>query len=60
MEGSAMKLKEMETDCGDKYNKLSKEDKDKLIEKFKSLKKATLIICCHTACSCIQDVTNIV
>ena len=59
-EGSVMKLREMQTDYGDEYNKLSKEDKDELVEEFKSIKKAALTICCPTARSHIQDVANIV
>jgi hypothetical protein len=55
-----MKLREMQTDYGDEYNKLSKEDKDELVEEFKSIKKAASTIRHPTACSRLQDVTNVV
>ena len=60
MEGSVVKLREIPTDYSNKYNNLSKEDKDELIEEFKSIKKSALSICCPTALACIQDIANVV
>ena len=59
-EGSAVKLREIQTDYGNKYNNLSKEDKDELIEEFKSIKKSALSIHCPTTHARIQDVANVV
>ena len=55
-----VKLREIPTDYSNKYNNLSKEDKDELIEEFKSIKKSALSICCPTALACIQDIANVV
>jgi hypothetical protein len=60
VEGSAVKLGEIQTDYGNEYNDLSKEDKDELIEEFKSIKKSALSIRHPTARAHIQDVANVV
>ena len=55
-----MKLGEIQTDYGNEYNDLSKEDKDELIKEFKSIKKSALSIRRPTARARIQDVANVV
>ena len=55
-----MKLGEIQTDYGNEYNDLSKENKDELIEEFKSIKKSALSIRRPTARARIQDVANVV
>jgi len=55
-----VKFGEIQTDYGNEYNDLSKEDKDKLIEEFKSIKKSALSIRRPTAHARIQDVANVV
>jgi hypothetical protein len=55
-----VKLGEIQTDYGNEYNDLSKEDKDELIEEFKSIKKSALSIHRPAARARIQDVANVV
>jgi hypothetical protein len=55
-----VKLGEIQTDYGNEYNDLSKEDKDELIKEFKSIKKSALSIRRPTARAHIQDVANVV